>query len=167
MYVGPSTLPEGEVSAALCGDLELPVREDPDAPWDGGKARTRVLDWAAGDDGTVDPDKLAAAFLYCDDDVDPTTTGAYELGFADVFSRDGADRLEVVAAGVDAVASVLQGGMGGARGLPEANLGPEGEGNPVNDHEAPGDCMPSDLLERRKWGQSGKPRGTILRARNA
>ncbi len=110
LFAGPTTLPEGaEVTAAMSGDLDLPVHEDPEHPWDGDAARTRVLEWATGDDGTVDADKLGAAFLYRDEDADPATVGAYKLGFADVFD----DELRIVAQAVYSIASVLEGGMGG------------------------------------------------------
>lgn len=116
-YVGASTLPEGEVTAALTaaasGDLDLPVHDNPEAEWDGDKARSRVLEWATSDDGTVDADRLGAAFLYRDETADPATADAYKLGFADVFTRDGTPRLEIVARAVYAIASVLDGGMGG------------------------------------------------------
>ncbi|MFF4733348.1 phage minor head protein [Streptomyces mirabilis] len=115
LFCGPSTLPEGnEVTAAMSGNLDLPVHDDPEAKWDGSKASSRVLDWATDDNGDVDADKLGSAFLWLDPDGDPATTSTYKLGFCDVF--DGADgpRLEIVAAGVYAVAGVLQGAMGGA-----------------------------------------------------
>lgn len=113
LYVGASTLPEGEITAAACGDLDLPVHDDPEAAWDGGKAAARVLAWASDDQDNVDPDKLAQAFLWRDPDKDPATAGAYKLPFADVFTDGGEQRLEVVADGVTAVAAVLEGSMGG------------------------------------------------------
>ncbi|MFF6801125.1 phage minor head protein [Streptomyces sp. NPDC012616] len=113
LYVGASTLPEGELTAAACGDLDLPVHDDREAPWDGGKAGTRVLAWATDDQGDVDPDKLAQAFLWRDPDKDPATAGAYKLPFADVFGDGEAQRLEIVADGVTSVAAVLDGSMGG------------------------------------------------------
>ncbi|MDQ0962023.1 hypothetical protein QFZ66_005901 [Streptomyces sp. B4I13] len=113
LYVGASTLPEGEITAAACGDLDLPVHDDREAPWDGGKAGTRVLAWATDDQGDVDPDKLAQAYLWRDPDKDPATAGAYKLPFADVFGDGEAQRLEIVADGVTSVAAVLEGSMGG------------------------------------------------------
>ncbi|MCX5189029.1 phage minor head protein [Streptomyces sp. NBC_00268] len=113
LFCGPSSMPEGEISAAMSGDLELPVHEDPDASWDGDKASSRVLTWATDDNGKVDADKLGAAFLWRDEDADPATAGAYKLGFCDVFDSGGGPRLEIVANAVYAIASVLQGGMGG------------------------------------------------------
>ncbi|MFF4147299.1 phage minor head protein [Streptomyces sp. NPDC001698] len=113
LYVGPSTLPEGEVTAAMSGNLDLPVHDEQDADWDGDKARSRMLEWATDDEGNVDPEKLGSGFLYRDEDADPSTASAYKLPFADVFSRDGSERLEIVANAVYTIASVLQGGMGG------------------------------------------------------
>ncbi|MEU0058686.1 phage minor head protein [Streptomyces sp. NPDC006334] len=113
LYVGASTLPEGAITAAACGDLDLPVHDDRDAPWDGDKAASRILAWATDEQGNVDPDKLAEGFLYQDPGKDPATAGAYKLPFADVFTDGGTQRLEIVPAGVLAVADVLEGSMGG------------------------------------------------------
>ncbi|MGY3199719.1 phage minor head protein [Streptomyces sp. TE5632] len=35
LYCGPSSMPEGEISAAMSGDLDLPVHQDPEASRDG------------------------------------------------------------------------------------------------------------------------------------
>jgi SPP1 gp7 family putative phage head morphogenesis protein len=111
-YVAAATLPDTlpEVVAAMSGDVELPIFDDRDARWDGDEAASRVLAWATGGDGQVDADRLGQAFLYRDADRDAATLAAYKLPVADVF--DG--RLEIVAGAVFAVASVLQGGRGGA-----------------------------------------------------
>jgi hypothetical protein len=109
MYVAATDLPEGEVTAAMSGDLDLPIHDERDAQWDGDKAASRVLEWATGDDGTIDAAKLAQAFLWRDPDASADTLAAYKLGIADVY--DG--RLEIVARAVFAVAGVLQGAMGG------------------------------------------------------
>ncbi|WP_030236786.1 phage minor head protein [Streptomyces sp. NRRL S-350] len=106
--------PVGELAASAVGDLALPVHDDPEARWDGPGAQKRILAYATGDDGAVDPKKLAAGFLWRDDEADPATASAYKLPFADVFDGE----LHIVPAGVYAVASVLQGGMGGVD-LPE------------------------------------------------
>lgn len=113
-YVGASTIPEGPeataaLSAAVSGDLDLPVHPDRNAEWDGDAAASRVLAWATGDDGEVDADRLSRAFLYRDSERDPGTLAAYKLGFADI--RDG--NLVVIARGVFAVAAALQGARGG------------------------------------------------------
>ncbi|MGJ3558864.1 hypothetical protein ACR6C2_07750 [Streptomyces sp. INA 01156] len=113
LYCGPSSMPEGEISAAMSGDLDLPVHEDAEASWDGDKAASRVLAWATDDDGTVDADKLGAAFLWRDDDGDLATTSAYKLGFCDVFDSDDGPRLKIVAQAVYAIASALQGDQDG------------------------------------------------------
>ncbi|WP_199570538.1 phage minor head protein [Streptomyces murinus] len=107
VYVGPST--EMSVTASVSGDVDLPIHDDPDRAWDGGAAKKNILAWATDDNGDVDPDKLGSGYLWRDDDADPATAAAYKLPFADVI--DG--KLKVIAAGVYAVASVLQGGMGG------------------------------------------------------
>nr|WP_202917973.1 phage minor head protein [Streptomyces taklimakanensis] len=107
-YVGTSTLPEGEITASMSGDLDLPIHDDYDADWDGDAAASRVLDWATTGD-TGDPDRLGAAFLYRDPDADPATLAAYKLGIADVYDGE----LHIVVRAVYAVANVLEGGRGG------------------------------------------------------
>ncbi|MFD9903914.1 phage minor head protein [Streptomyces sp. NPDC059063] len=121
LYAGPCTPMDEDgrhadcpaLSAAASGNLDLPVHDDRDAPWDGGKAPSRILDWATGEDGTVDPDRLGSAFLYRDPDADPATLSAYKLPFADVYPSGDGERLEVVARAVFAIAGVLEGAMGG------------------------------------------------------
>jgi hypothetical protein len=113
LYTAPSSIPEGEMVAASSGDIDLPVHADRDAAWDGDAAASRVLDWATGDDGTVDADALGQAFLYRDPDADPATLTAYKLGFADVFDTGDGQRLEIVANGVYAVTGALTGARGG------------------------------------------------------
>ncbi|GGZ23351.1 hypothetical protein GCM10010387_15610 [Streptomyces inusitatus] len=116
LYVGAgSTLPEGVLAAAMSGDLDLPVHDDPDTPWDGDAAKSKVLAWATGDDDVVDAAKLGAAFLYRDPEADPATLAAYKLGFADVFDGE----LHIVAHAVYAIAGVLDGAMGGVDLPPE------------------------------------------------
>ncbi|MFI7467443.1 phage minor head protein [Nonomuraea sp. NPDC049646] len=115
LYVAASTLPETapELAAAMSGDLQLPLHEDRDTAWDGGQAASRVLAWATDDQDRVDADRLGRAFLWRDPDADPATLAAYKLGIADVFTSDGTERLEIVAAGVFAAAGALQGARGG------------------------------------------------------
>ncbi|MFF5655212.1 phage minor head protein [[Kitasatospora] papulosa] len=108
-YAAPSTIPEGEMSAAGAGDLSLPVHENRDAAWDPDAAGARVLEWATDEEGTVDPDRLGRAFLWRDPDADPTQLAAYALGYADVYSDDAATRLETVAEGVYAAGDALMG----------------------------------------------------------
>lgn len=115
LYVGPSRA--GDLSAAASGDLDLPVHEDPDRPWDGDKAAANVLAWATDDDGTVDPDRLGAGYLWRDEDADPATAAAYRLLFADVIG----DELQIVATGVYTTAAALQGGRGGVD-VPEGDV---------------------------------------------
>ncbi|WP_439082072.1 phage minor head protein [Streptomyces sp. WL006] len=115
LYVGPQHKSDDELEASASGQLDLPVDEDRDRPWDGDEAKARLLD-AATVDGTVDEDRLAAGFLWRDDDADPATAGAYRLPFADVIDGE----LRIVAAGVYAVAAALQGARGGVD-IPEAD----------------------------------------------
>lgn len=117
LYVGPQHKSEEDLEASASGQLDLPVEEDRDRPWDGDEAKARLLD-AATVDGAVDPDRLAAGFLWRDDDADPATAGAYRLPFADVIDGE----LRTVASGVYAVAAALQDARGGAD-IPEADMG--------------------------------------------
>ncbi|MBA9005955.1 phage minor head protein [Thermomonospora cellulosilytica] len=119
-YTGAATFPEegettaaarpGEVVAAMSGDLDLPIHPDRDHPWDGDAAASRVLEYATGPDGEVDPDALGRAFLWRDESADPATLAAYKLGVADVWDDD---QLRIIPRSVFAVANVLQGGRGG------------------------------------------------------
>src|SRR5690606_21645111 len=110
-----STLPEGqaEVTAAMSGDLDLPIHSDRDAEWDGDAAASRVLAWATGEDGEVDAGRLGKAFLWRNPDADPGTLAAYKLPMAGVFRRGDTERLEIVPRAVFAIAGVLQGARGG------------------------------------------------------
>jgi hypothetical protein len=110
LYVGASTLPEQEVTAAMSGDTDLPILADREHEWDGPGAASRVLAWATDDDDQVDAERLGRAFLYRDLDADPATLAAYKLGHADVIDGE----LRIVPRGVFAVAGVLQGAQGGA-----------------------------------------------------
>ncbi|MFF1965454.1 phage minor head protein [Streptomyces sp. NPDC058232] len=104
LYVGPSSEASANaISAAASGNLDLPVGDDRDWPWEGDEAGKNVLAWATDGD-TVDADKLGSAFLWRDEDADPATVAAYRLPFADVIDGE----LRTVAAGVYAAASALQ-----------------------------------------------------------
>jgi hypothetical protein len=85
--------------AAVTGSTDLPV-----APytteWDQQAATTRIFDAATNADGEVDTALLGKAFLYRDAEADPTTKGAYRLGFADMVDGE----LMMVPAGVQACA---------------------------------------------------------------
>lgn len=83
-YVGAATTPA--VSAALSGDLTLPLEPDLELSWDPAGAADRVLAFATAEDGTVDPAVLGSAFLWADPEADPADPGAYSLGIADVFT---------------------------------------------------------------------------------
>lgn len=95
--------------AAVIGTTDLPVAER-DTEWDGAGAARRVFELCTDDDGAVDADCVARAFLWRDDDADPTTQAAYKLGVADVI--DG--RLQIVPRGVAATA--------GGRGVDAADI---------------------------------------------
>lgn len=117
LYIGAATLPEDTpphtLTAAMAGNLDLPIHDDPETPWDGNKAASRVLQWATRDDGTVDPARLTQAFLWRDTDANPATLAAYKLGVADVFDTGTSRRLEIVPRAVYTVAAALQGARGG------------------------------------------------------
>lgn len=106
-------LTERARAAAVTGDTSLPVG-DRDREWDGAAATRRIFDEATSEDGTVDTDIIRQAFLYRDDDADPTTQAAWKLGFADIV--DGI--LTIIPRGVAATA--------GGRGVDAADI-PEDE----------------------------------------
>ncbi|MCX4458664.1 phage minor head protein [Streptomyces sp. NBC_01728] len=47
LFCGPSSMPEGEISAAMSGDLELPVHEDSDAAYLTGERELLASAWTA------------------------------------------------------------------------------------------------------------------------
>lgn len=94
--------------AAVTGATDLPVA-DRETEWDGAAAARRVFD-ACTDGETVDPQCVSRAFLWQDPDADPSTMGAYKLGFADLV--DG--QLQIVPRGVAACA--------GGRGVDAADI---------------------------------------------
>lgn len=102
--------PEAGLSlvASVIGSTTLPVASR-DRAWDGGAAMNRVFDFYTDGD-TVDTEGVARAFLYRDPDADPTTKGAYSLGFADVIDGE----LRIVPRGVAATA--------GGRGVDAASI---------------------------------------------
>ena len=90
-----------EVDAAefrVIGDASLPIGGR-DEPWDGEAATNRVFEWATGDNGVLDPDKLRSAFFWVDTSMDVTTRQAYKLPFTDV----AAGGLHIVPRGMSAV----------------------------------------------------------------
>ncbi|MFC8465993.1 phage minor head protein [Streptomyces sp. NPDC057250] len=119
LYIGPTVEGPDALTAAVSGNIELPIHPERDRAWDGDQAGSNVLAWATGEDGEVDADRLGSAFLYRDADADPATLSAYKLGFADVVDGE----LHIIPAGVFAVAGVLQGSMGGVD-LPEDDREP-------------------------------------------
>lgn len=105
------------LTAAVVGNVDLPVHPDRDRAWDGPAAASRVLDWAnqrAEETGQAPGVWIGQAFLYRVPDGDPNTLSAYRLGFADVIGGE----LRIVARGVFATA--------GGRGVDAADL-PEGD----------------------------------------
>lgn len=103
------------LAAAVVGATDLPVAATTVA-WDGGDARRRVFDLYTDDDGNVDTDGVSRAFLWRDPDADPTTMGAYSLGFADVV--DGT--LTIIPRGVAATAGGR--GVGSTTGIPAEDI---------------------------------------------
>lgn len=97
------------LAAAVVGSDDLPVAGR-DVEWDGPAAARRVFDFYTDEDGTVDTDGVSRAFLYRDDDADPTTQAAYKLGYADVIDGE----LRIVPRGVAATA--------GGRGVSAADI---------------------------------------------
>lgn len=96
--------------SAVTGSTDLPVA-DRERDWSGSAAASRVFEHYTDGD-SVDTEGVARAFLYRDPDADPTTKGAYKLGFADVI--DG--QLQIIPRGVAATA----GGRGvGAASIPD------------------------------------------------
>ena len=97
------------VAAAVIGSNEMPIAAR-ELEWDGDAARRRVFERYTDEDGDVDTEGVARAFLYRDSDVDPATMGAYSLGFADVIDGE----LRIVPRGVAATA--------GGRGVRAADI---------------------------------------------
>lgn len=93
-------------SFRVVGDMDLPLASR-EREWDSAAAKTRVAAWAGGDD--LDPAKYRRAFLYQDEDSDPSLKGSYKLPFADVIDGE----LTAVPRGLFAVAGVLEGARGG------------------------------------------------------
>lgn len=100
---------EKALAAAVVGSDDLPIAPT-DLEWDGAGATRRVFDFYTDDDGNVDTEGVARAFLYRDPDADPTTQGAYKLGYADVVDGE----LRIVPRGVAATA--------GGRGVSAADV---------------------------------------------
>jgi hypothetical protein len=97
------------LAAAVVGSTDLPIAAR-DLEWDGAGAARRVFDAYTDDDGNVDTEAVGRAFLYRDPDADPTTQGAYKLGFADIVDGE----LRIVPRGVAATA--------GGRGVRAADV---------------------------------------------
>lgn len=108
-FEGCSACPD-TVVASLHGSTDLPVAPR-DHAWDGPAAKTRVFEAATDEDGAVDTEMIARAFLWRHDDADATTQAAWSLGFADII--DGT--LTIVPAGVFATAGGR--GVGAVDGL--------------------------------------------------
>jgi len=78
----PFAMINSSVPFAVIGDTDLPWAAR-DHAWDGPGAARRVQEWADGD-----PDRMARAFLWRNEDADPTTQSAYSLGYADVIDGE-------------------------------------------------------------------------------
>jgi len=85
---------------------DLPLA-DMETPWDGDAARSRVREWAGGEDN-MDWEKYRKAFVWYDSE-NPELFGSYKLPIADVI--DG--RLKAVPRGIFAAAAAVQGSRGG------------------------------------------------------
>lgn len=110
----PHVVAEPELMAfqfRVVGDVSLPFA-DREKAWDSAAAVQRVFNWAGGDN--LDVNKFRRAFLYQDENADPSTKAAYKLPFADVVDGE----LVAVPRGVFAVA----GGRGvGAADIPASD----------------------------------------------
>ena len=93
---------------------DLPLA-DMETPWDGDAARSRVREWAGGEDN-MDWEKYRKAFVWYDSE-NPELFGSYKLPIADVI--DG--RLKAVPRGIFAAAAAVQGGRGGVN-IPEKDM---------------------------------------------
>jgi hypothetical protein len=101
------------LAAAVTAATDLPFAPR-DTPWDGQAAREAVRTWATEDDGELDEDRYARAFLYVPGEDAPPS--AYQLPFATV--RDG--ELVAVWKGITAAAAAVQGSRGGVDLPPDA-----------------------------------------------
>lgn len=94
--------PEMALTAAVSGDVSLPVTDERDHEWDGNGARRRVLEFYTKD-GKLDAKAAGKAFLWVDTDAgegENLPQSAFKLGFADIV--DG--KLQIVPRGVAATA---------------------------------------------------------------
>jgi len=92
-----------DLAASVSGVVDLPVASR-DREWDGDAAKDRVFEWADGD-----ADRIGRAFAYRDDEADPSTKGAWKLGYADVIDGE----LTIVPGGVAAAIGAMNGARGG------------------------------------------------------
>lgn len=82
---------------------------DRDADWDGSKAHNQIVEWATGDDGSIDEDKMKSVHFWYDSENADKITG-YKLPFCMIV--DG--KPQAVPKGIFACAGVMQGSRGGA-----------------------------------------------------
>lgn len=100
--------------ASVSGDTSLPVVDDREHEWDGPGAAGRVFDAYSDEDGNVDKERAARAFLWVDGD--GTQRGDYKLGFADLVDGE----LKIIPRGVAATA--------GGRGVDSTDIPADAKG---------------------------------------
>src|SRR5690625_807270 len=97
------------VIAAVSAAIDLPVA-DRALAWDGAEAASAVCDAATDKYGNVEPEAVAQAFVYQDDEAGPATMAAYKLGYADIIDGE----LAIVPRGLSAAAAAMAGSRGEA-----------------------------------------------------
>jgi hypothetical protein len=96
---------------AATGKTDWPLA-DYDTEWTGSKAEKQIFTWARNDDGDIVASKAKQGFLYCDPDNSDKQSG-YKMPFCYVKGEG----LEIVPKGVIECGNVLNGGMGGLKGV--------------------------------------------------
>lgn len=104
----------GPMTAAVSGSSGLPLA-DRGRAWDGSAAEANVKTWATDPKGNLDLGKFGRAFLW--HAPAPTEQGDFKLPFADVINGT----LTAVPHGLMAAAGVMQGAMGGVKGMSDAD----------------------------------------------
>lgn len=107
-----AALASGALVGSVTVDTDLPFAPR-DTPWDGDAARTAVREWATGEDGEVNEDRMARAFLWRTDG--PPSDWKFPVATV----RGG--ELELVWSGITAAAAAVQGARS-EPDLPEDDL---------------------------------------------